>query len=99
VIGSDGILYGTQVNDDIFFIQILNIDGSAAEIRGNGISIFARSMLNFGKVTTNKEFFIKTFKKIVTCNIVSENSIEFDMRYHYLKMIIFHISQVVYQHS
>jgi diaminopimelate epimerase len=58
-IGSNGILYGTQVNGDTFFVQILNIDGSEAEISGKGIRIFAHSMLDLGKVIINKKFSIK----------------------------------------
>ncbi|MDR0693023.1 MAG: diaminopimelate epimerase [Puniceicoccales bacterium] len=78
-IGSDGILYGTKVSDNIFKVQIINPDGTTAEISGNGVRIFARAMFDLGLVTPHSEFFVKTFKKTVTCNVLSKDQIEVDM--------------------
>ncbi|MDR1891330.1 MAG: diaminopimelate epimerase, partial [Puniceicoccales bacterium] len=78
-IGSDGILYGTKLGDDIFKVQIINPDGTKAEMSGNGVRIFARAMFDLGQIGLYSEFFVKTSKKTVTCNILSKDQIEVDM--------------------
>ncbi|MDR2779239.1 MAG: diaminopimelate epimerase [Puniceicoccales bacterium] len=78
-IGSDGILYGSKVGNNIFKVQIINPDGTTAEMSGNGVRIFARAMFDLGKISSHSEFLVKTFKKTVTCNILSKDRIEVDM--------------------
>jgi diaminopimelate epimerase len=41
-VGSDGILYGPEIKDNIFKLRIFNPDGSEAEKSGNGLRIFSR---------------------------------------------------------
>jgi len=52
-IGSDGILYGPEIKDNIFKLRIFNPDGSEAEKSGNGLRIFSRYLWDVGLVKTN----------------------------------------------
>lgn len=51
-IGSDGILYGPVISDDIIKLRIINPDGSEAEKSGNGIRIFSRYLMDAGYMNT-----------------------------------------------
>ncbi len=71
-LGSDGILVGPTCSEKADFrLTILNPDGSEAEKSGNGLRIFARYLMDIGKVTT-KPFKVDTLGGIVSCQ-VSEN--------------------------
>lgn len=58
-VGSDGILYGPEIKDNIFKLRIFNPDGSEAEKSGNGLRIFSRYLWDRGLVKT-KPFIINT---------------------------------------
>jgi diaminopimelate epimerase len=79
-IGSDGILYGPILKEDIFSLRIFNPDGSEAEKSGNGLRIFAKYLYEY-KYALNKYFSIKTSGGIVHAHIVDEvaNMIKIDM--------------------
>ena len=49
-IGSDGILYGPEINGTSFKLRIFNPDGSEAEKSGNGLRIFSRYLWDVGLV-------------------------------------------------
>lgn len=52
-LGSDGILEGPFLNDDLLSVQIHNPDGSIAEKSGNGVRIFSKYLKDAGYVTSN----------------------------------------------
>ena len=54
--------------------KILNPDGSEAEKSGNGLRIFARYLIDAGKVTT-KPFKVDTLGGVVICQVSSDKSI------------------------
>ena len=67
-LGSDGILYGPLPSPKADFgLQIWNPDGSEAEKSGNGLRIFARYLLDTGKVTGGTPFTVDTKGGLVTC--------------------------------
>jgi len=68
-LGSDGILYGPlpSTRGD-FGLRILNPDGSEAEKSGNGLRIFARYLLDEGRVG-HDPFTVDTPGGLVTCRI------------------------------
>ncbi len=71
-IGSDGILYGpvnSQLSD--FGLKIFNPDGNEAEKSGNGLRIFARSLLD-NNFTKKSKFTIETLGGEALCE-VSQN--------------------------
>ena len=78
-IGSDGVLYGGKSDDGIFSIEIINPDGSIAEMSGNGIRIFARAMVDLGLAQVEDSFNIRTIKKEVSVTINDLNSISVNM--------------------
>ena len=74
-LGSDGILVGpTKSQKADFKLQILNPDGSEAEKSGNGLRIFARYLVDAGKVTTDP-FKVDTLGGVVICQVSSDKSI------------------------
>ncbi len=68
-IGSDGILLGPFDSQSCdFAMKILNPDGSEAEKSGNGLRIFARSLLD--NSLTDKSFFtVETLGGTVSCEV------------------------------
>ncbi|MDR1595829.1 MAG: diaminopimelate epimerase [Puniceicoccales bacterium] len=78
-IGSDGVLYGGVSDGCDFFVQIINPDGSIAEISGNGVRIFSRAMFDLGLVAAGEKFFVKTAKKNVECAVFCANRVAVDM--------------------
>jgi diaminopimelate epimerase len=78
-LGSDGILYGGKANGGGFFLEIINSDGSRAEISGNGTRIFARAMFDIGNVAIGENFAVKVAKNTVGCTVFSAESIGIDM--------------------
>lgn len=77
-IGADGVLYG-GVENLAFAAKIFNADGSEAEVSGNGLRIFAKSMFDAGFVRTGESFNINTGSRHVLCKIWSGNDIELNM--------------------
>ena len=77
-IGADGVLYG-GVENLSFVVKIFNSDGSEAEVSGNGLRIFAKSMFDFGFVRIGEKFCINTPFRKVWCKIWSGNDIELNM--------------------
>lgn len=69
-LGSDGILYGPVTPSDADFgLQIWNPDGSEAEKSGNGLRIFARYLLDQGRVHEGKPFTVMTPGGKVACTV------------------------------
>ncbi len=90
-LGSDGILYGPYFPDTAFFqklgipeaicaFRILNPDGSEAEKSGNGVRIFARWLLDSGRVELNQEFVLATLGGPIRCCVKeAEDAIQAQM--------------------
>ncbi len=57
-LGGDGILYGPKQmeNASEFFVDIYNANGTLAETSGNGLTIFARYLLDYQYVKLNESF-------------------------------------------
>ncbi|MCA9943741.1 MAG: diaminopimelate epimerase [Anaerolineales bacterium] len=73
--GSDGILLGPVPSDTCDFgLRIYNPDGSEAEKSGNGLRIFARYLLDTGRVQF-KPFTVETLGGLVTCTIAEDGRI------------------------
>lgn len=71
-IGSDGILVGPYPSETCDFgLRIYNPDGSGAEKSGNGLRIFARYLLDSGRVGY-EPFSVETMGGPVTCTIKSD---------------------------
>jgi diaminopimelate epimerase len=72
-IGSDGILYGPQFEDNaqIPVLRIFNPDGSEAEKSGNGLRIFAKYLFEKRYVQA-KNFTVKTLSGIVDVQVQDE---------------------------
>jgi len=61
-------------------LRILNPDGSEAEKSGNGLRIFARYLLDTGRVVTDTPFRIRTAGGLVTCTVFAGGrSVRVDM--------------------
>ncbi|MEA1882508.1 MAG: diaminopimelate epimerase [Candidatus Marinimicrobia bacterium] len=74
-VGSDGILLGPFNSQSCDFgLKIFNPDGSEAEKSGNGLRIFARSLVD-NTVTDKATFTVETLGGAVTCNVSSDRSI------------------------
>jgi len=73
-IGSDGILYGPEIKDDIFKLRIFNPDGSEAEKSGNGLRIFSRYLWDVGLVKTTP-FIINTIGGNVQSEIINNGDL------------------------
>lgn len=72
--GSDGILYGPELIDNIYNLRIFNPDGSEAEKSGNGLRIFSRYLWDKGLVKEN-EFTIKTLGGNVTSQVFNNGKL------------------------
>lgn len=60
-LGSDGVLFGpVAAEGGAFGLRIFNPDGSEAEKSGNGLRIFARSLVDSGRVGEEVPFDIET---------------------------------------
>lgn len=74
-VGSDGILVGPLPSEECDFgVRIYNPDGSDAEKSGNGLRIFARYLLDTGRVST-APFTVETLGGPVTCAITEDGRI------------------------
>jgi diaminopimelate epimerase len=68
-VGSDGILLGPLTSESCDFgLKIYNPDGSEAEKSGNGLRIFARSLLDHA-FTDQSEFTVETLGGSVSCEL------------------------------
>ncbi|MCA9897753.1 MAG: diaminopimelate epimerase [Ardenticatenaceae bacterium] len=71
-VGSDGILWGPLASETCDFgVRIYNPDGSDAEKSGNGLRIFARYLLDTGRVG-HEAFDVETLGGPVTCTIAAD---------------------------
>ncbi len=57
-IGADGVLY-LEKKDDLFFMNLINSDGSSAKMCGNGIRCIAKHLFD-KKLVSQKEFNVST---------------------------------------
>lgn len=72
-VGSDGILWGPLASETCDFgVRIYNPDGSDAEKSGNGLRIFARYLLDTGRVG-HEAFRVETLGGPVTCTIAADS--------------------------
>jgi diaminopimelate epimerase len=57
-LGGDGVLYGPKQRENTseFFVDIYNADGTLAEISGNGLTIFARYLVDHHYIKFNESF-------------------------------------------
>ena len=68
-IGSDGILWGPlKGGGNAFGVKIFNPDGSEAEKSGNGLRIFARFLMDTGRISTDP-FIVNTLGGEVTAQV------------------------------
>ncbi len=72
-VGSDGILYGPLVENNITGLRIFNPDGSEAEKSGNGIRIFSKYLIDAGYMKKGR-FDLKTLGGTVTVEILDERA-------------------------
>ncbi len=74
-VGSDGILFGpVQSESAEFGLRIFNPDGSEAEKSGNGLRIFARSIVDDG-FTDKRQFTVETPGGVVHCDVSDDSSV------------------------
>jgi diaminopimelate epimerase len=72
-VGSDGILYGPRLEDDMPSLRIFNPDGSEAEKSGNGLRIFAKYLFERRYVRA-RTFQIKTLGGIVDVQVKDDTA-------------------------
>jgi diaminopimelate epimerase len=79
-VGSDGILSGPFIEDNVIRLRIFNPDGSEAEKSGNGIRIFSKYLFDAGYVKT-RSFEIATLGGAVGIELMDDtaNLIKVDM--------------------
>lgn len=79
-VGSDGILYGPIIEEDIIKFRIFNPDGSEAEKSGNGIRIFAKYLYD-SKIAAQKRLSLLTLSGEVAVEILNDDAtlIKIDM--------------------
>ena len=74
-VGSDGILLGPLNSQSCDFgLKIFNPDGSEAEKSGNGLRIFARSLLD-NSFTGKSTFTVETLGGAVSCEVSSDRRV------------------------
>ncbi len=74
-IGSDGILLGPLKSQSCDFgLKIFNPDGSEAEKSGNGLRIFARSLIE-RSLTDKSIFTVETFGGAVLCEVSADRRV------------------------
>ena len=77
-IGSDGILFGPLIEDDIMSFKIFNPDGSEAEKSGNGIRIFAQYLIDY-QYSDARNFKLKTLGGMVEVEKLDNDAIRVSM--------------------
>jgi len=74
-VGSDGILLGPLNSQSCDFgLKIFNPDGSEAEKSGNGLRIFARSLID-NSFTDKFSFTVETIGGVVSCEVSSDRRV------------------------
>ncbi len=73
-VGSDGILYGPEMDKNIFKLRIFNPDGSEAEKSGNGLRIFSRYLWDKGLVKSDP-FIINTIGGNVRSEVMNNGDL------------------------
>ena len=74
-IGSDGILLGHLKGQSCDFgLKIFNPDGSEAEKSGNGLRIFAQSLID-SSLTDKDIFTVKTLGGAVSCEVSADRRV------------------------
>jgi diaminopimelate epimerase len=69
-IGSDGVLIeGASTESEELLLRIFNVDGSEAERSGNGLRIFARSLWDAGRVSSDP-FPVRTIAGTSCCRVL-----------------------------
>jgi diaminopimelate epimerase len=68
-VGADGVLVEVTARAADFGLRVLNPDGSEAETSGNGLRIFARSLLDAGRVG-DAPFRVRTAGAVATCQLL-----------------------------
>lgn len=77
-VGADGVIFILPSDNADFRMQIINSDGSEAEMCGNGIRCFAKCAYELG-LTTKKKFTVDTKAGIIIPEIMDDGTVHVDM--------------------
>lgn len=77
-VGADGVIFILPSKIADFRMQIINNDGSEAEMCGNGIRCFAKAVKNAGLTEKNK-FMVETGAGIIVPEIKADGTVDVDM--------------------
>lgn len=77
-VGADGVIFILPSKIADFRMQIINSDGSEAEMCGNGIRCFAKAIKNAGLTEKNK-FTVETGAGIIVPEIKDDGTVDVDM--------------------
>ena len=77
-VGADGVIFILPSKIADFRMQIINNDGSEAEMCGNGIRCFAKAVKNAGLTEKNK-FTVETGAGIIVPEIKADGTVDVDM--------------------
>ena len=75
-LGADGVLYGPVEIDGKLGVRIFNADRSESAIRGNGLRIFAKYLMDNGYIT-EKKFDIETMAGTIHVECLNSRATEF----------------------
>lgn len=80
-LGGDGVLQGpTYEGKKTYGLKIYNADGSHAEMSGNGLTIFARYLIDEGHVANEgHSFYLKPSERLVRCEITNSENIRLSL--------------------
>ncbi len=78
-VGGDGLLREVEADAADFAVEIINPDGSSAEISGNGLRIFAFHLWQTSRVMRNTPFTIQTAAGQRTARVLMNNLVEVTM--------------------
>ena len=76
--GADGVIFILPSKTADFRMQIINSDGSEAEMCGNGIRCFAKAVCELG-LTDKRKFTVKTGAGIIIPEIQPDGTVHVDM--------------------
>lgn len=77
-VGADGVIFILPSKMADFRMQIINSDGSEAEMCGNGIRCFAKCVVEIG-LTEKKKFTVETGAGIIVPEIMNDGTVHVDM--------------------
>lgn len=77
-VGADGVIFILPSKVADFRMQIINSDGSEAEMCGNGIRCFAKCVVEIG-LTEKKKFTVETGAGIIIPEIMNDGTVHVDM--------------------